>query len=198
MIKNCTVYGLCSSESGEVRYVGQTIQRLTNRLKFHLHSANHDTTPVARWMKREIDRGHEILIFALENNAILNESECRYIAWYREHGLHLLNLTEGGEGTVGHSGNKGIRRPDLACRNRLGKGKPGHPSTPEINAKISAAQKGRPRPYVSERNRANKGKPGHKHTDAHKAYISRIMTGRVFSSETIERMKEAARKRVTA
>ena len=102
----------------------------------------------------------------------------RLIAWYREHGAKLVNQTNGGEGTLGWHGNKGNKRPDLAARNRAGRGKPGHPSTPETKAKISAAHKGRKAPWLAERNRLGKGNPGHPHTAESRAKIGLAHRGK--------------------
>lgn len=147
-------------------------------------------TAVHKWMVRELEAGFEIRIEPLIENAVLHETEMAVIAQYRSIGARLLNLTAGGEGTVGWRGNKGNKRPDLAEKNRLSKGKPGHPSTPETNAKIAAAHKGRKRPYLSERNKAMAGQPGHPHTAESKAKIAAALTGRVISDETRRKISE--------
>lgn len=186
-----TVYSLSSTRNGEVRYIGQTTQPLNRRLVQHRNYAKlRRVTAVHKWMVREIEAGFEISIEPLIENAVLHETEMAVIAQYRSTGARLLNLTDGGEGTIGWHGNKGNKRPDLAEKNRQSKGKPGHPSTPETNAKISAAHKGRKRPYMSERNKAMAGLPGHPHTAESKAKISAGNKGKVVSAETRRKISE--------
>lgn len=187
-----TVYTLASTRNGEVRYVGQTVQSPTTRLRQHKCVAQgRRATAVQRWIAREIAEGFEIVIAAIATDAVLHDTEIALIAKYRADGYRLLNLTEGGEGTVGWRGNKGNKRPDLAERNRLGKGKPGRPNTPEARAKISAAKKGTKAPWLAERNRANTGKPGHRHSEESKAKIAAANTGHRVSEETRRKISEA-------
>lgn len=190
---NVTVYALKSTRDGEIRYVGQTVQKTKTRLAQHKCDAvKRHITPVHKWIVREIDDGFVIDIFTLESGAQLHTSEISWIAKFRSQGARLLNLTDGGEGTIGWHGNKGNKRPDLAERNCEGKGKPGRASTPEINAKISAALKGRKAPWASERNRSMKGKPGHKHTPESRAKIAAANTNKIVSRETREKMSAIA------
>ena len=189
----CKVYGLSSSRHKEIRYIGQTTQPLNKRLSQHLNYAKCRKTAVHKWMFRELNDGFKIVIFLLHDGAVFNVTEIDVIAQYKSNGARLLNLTEGGEGTVGWRGNMGKKRPDLSARNRLGKGKPGHPSTPETNAKISVANKGRKNPWLSERNRSMLGKPGHPHTQESRAKISAALKGRVcYWGSKISEAKRAA------
>lgn len=193
---NVTVYALKSTRDGETRYVGQTVQKIETRLAQHRsESIRRCTTPVRKWIAREIAEGFAIEIVTLEAEAQLHVSETAWIAKCRAQGVRLLNLTDGGEGTIGWRGNRGRKRPDLAERNRKSKGKPGHVSTPETNAKISAAHKGRKAPWLSERNRAMRGKPGHKHTPESRAKIAAALKNRIVSGETREKISAAARAR---
>ena len=47
----------------------------------------------------------------------------------------------------------GSKKPWTSIRNSAGKGKPGHPSTPETNLKISLATTGKPKRGLAERNK---------------------------------------------
>lgn len=179
-----TVYGLFSTRDGAVRYIGQTVQSLAQRLRQHrCYAKLRRSTAVHKWFTREVDDGYEIKMTALANDAVLHVTEIALIAAHRQSGCALLNHTDGGEGTIGWRGNAGNKRPDLAERNRSRKGLPGHPSTPEANAKIAAAHKGKLKPWVSERNKAATGKPGHRHTDESRAKISGANKGHVVTPE---------------
>src|SRR5574337_989309 len=193
--RSVTVYGLCSSEDGKIRYVGQTIGLISARLRQHLHSPKRSKSAVAKWIKREIERGNTIRIFQIETNCVLHDTEKRLIAFYKRIGARLLNLTDGGEGTIGWRGNAGNKRPDLAERNRLASGIPGRPSSPETNAKISAANKGKKKPWLAERNKLGLGRPGHPHTDESKAKIGAANAGRKHSEESRKKMSEKAQGR---
>lgn len=165
------VYGL-SADDGELRYIGQSIQAPRMRHRQHMHYARRGkNTPVYKWMLSKMKLGEVITITVLVENAVWHETEKETIAHYRSLGARLLNITDGGEGTLGyrHSGRK---RPDLAARNKSNTGKPGRPRMPGETEKLMTYIRGSKRPWVSERNRSMKGKPGHKHTDEHKARVA--------------------------
>lgn len=194
-MSSVTVYGI-AGEDGRIRYVGQTTGDLKNRLCAHLSAAyRRQKTPLARWLRKLIVTGGTPAIFVIERDATLHLAEQRLIAWYRRHGARLLNVTDGGEGTLGCRF-PGRKRPDLAARNRLAAGKPiPHLNTPETIAKISAASKGKPRPYMVARNRATAGKPGHRHTPESRAKISAAHKGRTLTPAWKLKLSVAAKRR---
>lgn len=161
----CIVYGLYSSRDDELRYIGQTTQSIARRLIQHRSYARRQQTAVHKWFIREVHEGFDISIKELACNAVMHVTEQALIAEHKASGARLLNLTDGGEGTIGWRGNKGNKRPDLAERNRLGKGKPnGRPLTPENKAKLIAANKTRDTTYLVVRNKTNHPWIGKKHT----------------------------------
>lgn len=187
----CAIYGLASGEDGKVRYVGQTTAPVERRRYEHIWLARRGSqTRVSKWIRSVRRAGYSIDIFIIEKDAVLHASEKRLIAWYRRHGARLTNLTDGGEGTIGWSGGRGRKRPDLAARNRAGRGRSGRPISDEVRAKISAALKGRKRPDVAARNRLNKGKPGWPHTEASRAKIGQAHKGKVVSAETRAKLSQ--------
>jgi len=195
-MKPTIVYTLASSRDGEVRYVGQTVQKLCDRRRQHICDANRRrSTAVQKWIARELAAGFQILIQPAIADAVLHRTEIEMIAKYRAEGYRLLNLTDGGEGTLGRRGNTGNRRPDLAERNRRNKGRPGHAISAESKAKISAANRGKKKPFLSERNREAIGKPGRPHTAESRANISAATKGRVFSLEHRRKISESAKGR---
>lgn len=207
-MKPVTVYTLHSTRDGLVRYVGQTVGDMRARLRQHRSYAKlRKQTAVHKWIARELAEGFEIEITAIAEDAQLHVTEIAMIAKYRVDGHGLLNHTDGGEGTVGWRGNAGKKRPDIAMRlkgtkspalaerNRARAGKPGHPSTPETNAKISAAHRGRKAPWVAERNRAKAGHTGHAHTAESREKIGAAHRGKVVSNEARKKISEKAKGR---
>lgn len=161
----CIVYGLYSSREPEaLRYIGQTTQSPTTRLSQHRHYAKRKQTAVHKWFLREVQEGFLVELRVLHAEAVFNITEQELIAQYRADGARLLNLTDGGQGTLGWCGNIGKKRPDLAERNRLGKGKPnGRPLTSEDRARLIAANKTRDTTYLVIRNKTNHPWIGKKH-----------------------------------
>ena len=96
------VYGLSSSEDGEIRYIGQTTQTLKKRLDSHVHHPKRtDYLYVCRWIKTVRDAGFSVQCTLLEDNAVWNESERSWIAKFKESGARLTNATDGGDGILG-------------------------------------------------------------------------------------------------
>jgi hypothetical protein len=192
MSKVVTVYGLIASDEYFIRYIGQTVSTVKQRLAGHLSRARRKcTTPVSKWIKTVVDRGAFIQMIVLLNNAILHESEKLIIAFHRELGGRLLNITDGGEGTLGfhHSGRK---RPDLAERNRANTGKPGRPRMPGEIEKLMQHVRGAKRPWLSERNRRGKGKSWNgRHTPDHIERVRLLHTGKSVSIETRQKLSES-------
>lgn len=189
-----TVYTLSSSRNSEVRYVGQTTQTIAARLRQHRSDSSvRCSTPVRKWIAREIAAGFEIMINAVVTDANLHATEIEIIAKYRAQGYRLLNITNGGEGTLGFS-HVGRKRPDLANRNRANRGKTGHSVSEEAKAKISAANTGRKKPWLAERNRLLAGIPGHPHTAASRAAISAKLKGREIDDDWRKKISESKKR----
>lgn len=182
-MKPVIVYGLKSSRNDEIRYVGQTTQTLLFRLSQHRSYAKNKKTAVHKWMLRESGEGFVVSIVPLIENAVWNESEITLLAQWRSMGHKLLNLTDGGEGTVGWRGNKGKKHPHLAERNRRTKPFLGRHHSEESKEKMAAAKRGKPCPWNIERNKAQAGKPGHLHTEESRRKISEAQKGRTRSPE---------------
>lgn len=127
--KPVVVYGLCSSESGEVRYIGQTAQSLAKRLDSHIHPPKHARQRHCyKWIKSVMAKGHTVLIKIIYENAVWNETEQDLIRVFKEMGARLANHTDGGGGV----------------RNRIW--------TPEQRKKLSDSRKGM---VFSQEHRAN-------------------------------------------
>src|SRR5690625_4691 len=106
------IYGLfciCGCEkSGEVRYIGQTIQRLTDRLTNHRGHARFGTkTPVYNWIRKHSPENIKVREVERVPLPQLNDRE----VWWIENTPGLLNLSKGGN--IGDS-LRGGKRPDVS------------------------------------------------------------------------------------
>lgn len=115
--------------------------------------------------------------------------EIERIAFWKSVGVKLVNLTPGGEGTVG------VKR-SLEARQKQSLLMKGVPKTKEHRAKISAAKKGKPVPNLRKK-RAPR-------TDIHRENLSKALKGRKgwcegggkFSEETLKKMSESGKRRI--
>lgn len=116
------VYGLTDPRTGEVKYIGKSVNPI-HRLAVHLHyAAKGGHTHAFRWMKGLLDQGLKPGLVILEEGipeTEVDDRECWWIAEGEERGWRLTNMTDGGDG--------------------------GHHKYPETGAKISAALKGKPK-----------------------------------------------------
>lgn len=97
------IYILKSPINGEIRYVGQTIQRLDRRLSTHIYDALYRNNgkyniPKSNWLKKLILAGYLPIIEEIElvDRSLLDSREKYWIKTLKEQGHSLLNLTEGG------------------------------------------------------------------------------------------------------
>jgi len=99
MRRECVVYGLFSSENGEIRYIGQTKLSLRRRLETHKSNAKRGgKRRSAFWIRSVLNRGFELHIVVLHDYAEWNVTEKAMIKQWRENGARLVNMTDGGEG----------------------------------------------------------------------------------------------------
>lgn len=137
----CTVYALRSSEVGDIRYIGQTMQPLAARLSQHIAEAERKRlTRCHRWINSVRRRGFEVQIEPIEVDAEWNSAERKWIAHYRA-ATDLLNHSDGG---CGYSGRRSrltrwlMSRPKSeATRQKMRK-----PKSPATRQKMAVAQKG--------------------------------------------------------
>ena len=159
-----TIYGLCASDDGRIRYVGQTSKSFAFRMKYHLVGAKRwPQRRISKWITSVLNRGAEVRIFEIQRDAVENEAEIRLIKWYRDHGAILVNGTNGGEGCSGY-------KPSMATRERIRAIRTGSKQSSETKrrrsvsltgrklsaehiAKISAAHMGKKEQWFSELNK---------------------------------------------
>lgn len=169
------IYGLRESGSKEIRYIGKSSIGLSRpRSHFSNEKLMNDGYPVHLWTKSLVSRmtKPEIVILqeflnfdsidAREKNDIVNRTEIREIAEHRSRGHRLLNMTDGGDGLLGRSGEKhpmfgrrGEKSPRFGMKHTIdvrrrmsealaGKNHPqfGIPKSHEVRQKIGKANRG--------------------------------------------------------
>lgn len=125
-----SVYALLDPRTSEVRYIGYTKNRITDRLRGHVGNCKVSTYK-SNWIKQLKALGlrpksRALCILSSEKEAL--RIEVAVIALYRSRGVRLTNSTDGGEGSVN-------LLPEI--RERIVKGVKAS-MTPERRAKISA------------------------------------------------------------
>ena len=93
------IYGLVSTKDlTDVRYVGKTLQRLSNRLYEHLQCHKGKNTYKQSWIKQQQKLGHDIKIILIDE--VWSEDwefwEMFWIQEYFRRGNKLTNLSPGG------------------------------------------------------------------------------------------------------
>lgn len=136
-----------------MRYVGQTQLGVRARLAQHLAEANRSDFRVSRWIRKTRINGFQVLITALEENAVVNESEIKWIAFYRASHSDLTNTATGGKGGLAgvpksEATRARMRKPKtLATKMKMRK-----PKSDETKRRMSLAQVGNSKSQ-GERNR---------------------------------------------
>lgn len=101
------IYALCEPGGVRPHYVGKTQRRFMRRYKEHLSESltGQRNLPVNRWVRSTYKRGSWVCYKLLETvpaGADWAARERHWIARFRQEGHQILNLTDGGEGLLGH------------------------------------------------------------------------------------------------
>lgn len=143
------IYGLTVPETGEIRYVGQTIN-LAKRISRHVHRKTNSY--VGSWIK-SLDGNVGFVILERDPPGGLDEAERAWIATLRGYGCRLTNLTNGGDGFSGYvltphdcakiSDALRGRKKSESHRKSLSASATGRVLSAETRRKMSLARKGR-------------------------------------------------------
>lgn len=203
------IYALIDPRTKEIRYVGWTIRRLSQRLRNHLREKGSNRK--VRWVQKLRRLGLEPQITLVQE--VPSESWVRaeryWIAYFKILGCDLVNGTDGGEGVLGHHHSKTTRdKLSQLMRERW--------SDPEMRAAYLSGLRSKPAVSVEHReilSRAQKkrwaeatpeetqehgskvsakvkGKPK---SEEHKSKLSASLKGRPKSAETRAKMARAHR-----
>lgn len=168
----------------DIRYVGITkYDDVTIRLKAHKEKAGKVNRPVADWIKKHGDsvKVTKVLGDLTWEDACL--AEVSLIAELRAKGVNLLNMTDGGDGSLGKKDSEETRRKkSLAGANRA--------VSEETKQKISSANTGKKRSEEAKR-KMSEAKKGKNLSPEHKEKIRETLIGRKCSPETAGKISAA-------
>lgn len=137
------IYTLSHPLTGEIRYVGKTIQTLERRLTTHLADArakrykNHNCNWIQSLLKQELLPKMELLD-CIEDADNWEWLESYWISQLKDWGFRLTNLTDGGDG------NKGQVFSRESIQKRADKNR-GQKRTEEFKERHSKLLKGKPK-----------------------------------------------------
>jgi hypothetical protein len=135
MISQFLIYGLVDAGTGQLRYIGRSSSGLRRPARhFYPSELKKDNSHKGRWL-RASGKPKVVVIQELDGPTLLNVAEVFWIAYFREMGCPLTNLTDGGEGSVGLKRGPNAR---LAAFNRA---RSGIPLTPEHRSRVSSTLK---------------------------------------------------------
>jgi len=191
------VYGLHDPETGELRYIGQTVTTVKARLAKHVTPSQlRKHSYVARWLLGLVKQGQEptwSVLASAEDQEELDRLEVELIAQAREEGVRLVNLSEGGGGRAGWVTPPEVR--EKLRQSNLGKPHPKH--TPEWKAQMSKTMKGRNTNTAEHIERLRQAKVGIPRSEEVKAKISEAKKG-ISSHMKGKQHTEATRAKISA
>lgn len=114
-----TIYGLCDPVTGELRYIGKTVN-LKARIRDHMNHKLTEDNYKSRWL-RTLPGLPKVVVLEETDADQLNESEQFHIAYFRSIGARLTNLTIGGDGFDSAMASKLARSVPLAIRKERGR-----------------------------------------------------------------------------
>jgi hypothetical protein len=174
------IYVLKDPETLEVRYVGFTRRALKYRLTGHIADVDHKPhLRKSRWLGKILSKGLHPLVEVIEELQETDdweEAEKRQIAYFREQGCNLTNLTDGGQSTNGWL-------PTIENRKRMSEGQTSKPRTEkqlEAMRKLHEFNTGKIRSIKIPKPK----KPRPKKTEEQKRRHSELLKGHVVSEET--------------
>lgn len=189
------IYSLSHPLTGEIRYVGKA-NKLKDRLRCHINEKgkSHRKNWIDQLKENGLKPVMEVIDFVEQDNWQFWEQV--YISLFKSWGFILVNGTGGGEGRVSAKHSEATRKkmseslkktyanPDL--RRKMSEMVKGRKLSDDTKKKLSELNSGSNNPFF--------GKPL---SEQHKENIRKRHLGRVYSEETLDRMKKAKRPPIT-
>jgi hypothetical protein len=140
------IYGLYHPRTGELRYLGQTVQTLKRRLALHMCSANllkanHSARWLASLVRQQLKPRIEELSTASSREE-LDRLEVAFIAKAKTDGVRLTNHTDGGEGQSGRVCSEATKAKIAATKRGMPSPRKGVKLSVETRLKISLGKRG--------------------------------------------------------
>jgi hypothetical protein len=192
--KTVTLYQLSDPETGRIRYIGQTVRTLRERLYGHIscgRSTSHRSqTHVACWVRSLERKGLEPVIAEIVRVPVANADRVEQIliAFYKGLGHPLTNHHEGGQGT------RIVDRASIAKAAAAKRGKKRGPHSAATIAKMSLAKQGTTHSEETRR-KLSVAHKGRSLPLAQRQKMSEAHRGRSPSPETCAKLAEAQRRR---
>lgn len=187
------IYVLYHPVTGEVRYVGQTVQRLWKRLHGHRYNAKKatSTSHTTQWVRGLLSQGLEPSACPWANASSREELDALEVYWiaeFRRHGFRLTNHSRGGA-------SDSPKRPggvSEATRRKLSQANRGQVRTAAMRRRISDGIRGRVHNQET-RTKISKANTGRRASLESRAKMSASRTGRPLSPETSRKISLALR-----
>jgi len=174
---------ILANEKGNIRYIGKTSSKLHNRLIEHLYESRKGRKNYrCNWIRSVLSRGFIptiVLIGEVEGDGC--KEEIAWIQYFRDEGVRLVNMTDGGEGCFGYRGQAGKKNPFFGKHHSL-----------EARQKMSAKRRGKK--FSPEHcQHIGEGNKGKHHSAETCRKISLANKGKIKSAELCQRMSESAK-----
>jgi group I intron endonuclease len=172
----------------KVRYVGITkYDDVSKRLRAHREKAGKVNRPVADWLAKY---GDEVVATKVAGGLTWEEACAQEVALIHElrlSGFSLLNITSGGDGSLG-------REQSAETKQKRSDSLRGHDTSDETKLKISKANTGKKRSAEAKKKMSD-AKIGKSLSLEHRKKISNAGKGRTVSKETRELISSSQRGR---
>lgn len=191
-VESVNIYVLIDPRTNEIRYVGKTVQSLSERLTGHRHAARRGgKSHRDRWIAQLLRCGYDVRIerVQLVSSECWEEAEKHWIAYYWSIGCPLTNMTDGGDCGPTLPGELNPfygRTHSDETRDTIRQSRLGTVATPATRAKLSAIHKANP----------NGGtfRPGHQWSDESRAKRSESQKGVLHTAEEKAKMSASAKR----
>lgn len=170
----------------KIKYVGITkYSDVRKRLKAHKEKAGKVNRPVADWIAKHGDAVQIKKITEYKTWEEACAAEIEMIAYLKQEGFKLLNMTAGGDGSLGKKASEETKR-------KKSKAMLGRAISEETKKKISLANTGKKRSDEAKKKMSD-AKKGKKLSPEHKEKVRSKLIGRKCSPETAEKISSAQR-----
>jgi hypothetical protein len=174
-----------------VRYVGKTTQKPLSRLYHHLQDRHRREVYRDRWIHKLVESGREprMHVVALVPDEYASKAEIRLIASFRKAGARLTNLSDGGEGALGHKVSEETRRKISQAHKGIKENVPMSAEKRQLLAQIRSRRWANPENRKRQSEKMKERLARVPFTEERKRRISEALKGKSPSPQTRERLR---------